>query len=133
MAHVVRARLTLLAQVNFASMKCVVALALALTAQAIEIDWRIPGAEQLPPVTVDPATDGETITFKWSFTHNVYEMPSAAAMDGGVGLRGPREPGGRRRGRDRLRALDIMFILGSRPAPERPSPFPLPRVSYRDV
>ena len=55
-------------------------LALALTAQAIEIDWRIPGAEQLPPVTVDPATD-ETITFKWSFTHNVYEMPSAAAMD----------------------------------------------------
>ena len=80
MAHVVRARLTLLAQVNFASMKCVVALALALTAKAIEIDWRIPGAEQLPPVTVDPATD-ETITFKWSFTHNVYEMPSEAAMN----------------------------------------------------
>ena len=36
MAHVVRARLTLLAQVNFASMKCVVALALAFTAQATE-------------------------------------------------------------------------------------------------
>ena len=82
MAHVVRARLTLLAQVNIASMKCVVALALALTAQAIEIDWRIPGAEQLPPVTVDPSNDvASTITFKWSFTHNVYEMPSEAAMN----------------------------------------------------
>jgi len=63
-------------------MKCVVALALALTAQAIEIDWRIPGAEQLPPVTVDPSNDvASTITFKWSFTHNVYEMPSEAAMN----------------------------------------------------
>ena len=61
-------------------MKCVVALALALTAQAVDIDWRIPGAEQLPPVTVDPATDA-TITFTWSFTHNVYEMPSEAAMN----------------------------------------------------
>ncbi len=78
MAHVVRARLTLLAQVNFASMKCVVALAFALTAQAIDIDWRIPGTNQLPPVTVDPATDA-TITFKWSGTHNVYEMPAGRA------------------------------------------------------
>ena len=61
-------------------MKCVVALALALTAQAVEIDWRIPGAEQLPPVTVDPAADGK-ITFKWNGFHNVYEMPSEAAMN----------------------------------------------------
>ena len=30
-------------------------------------------------MTVDPATDA-TITFKWSGFHNVYEMPSAAAM-----------------------------------------------------
>ena len=44
---------------------------------------------------------------------------------GGVGLRGPRGPGARRRGRGRLRALD-MFILGSRPAPESPSPFHYP-------
>ena len=61
-------------------MKSVVALALALTAQAIEIDWRVPGDEPLPPVTVDPATDA-TITFKWNGFHNVYEMPSEAAMN----------------------------------------------------
>ena len=78
MAHVVRARLTLLAQVNFASMKCVVALALAFTAQAIDIDWRIPVAQ--PSVTVDKATDA-TITFKWSGFHSVFELPSKAAMD----------------------------------------------------
>ena len=41
-------------------MKSVVALALALTAQAIDIDWRIPVAQ--PSVTVDKATDA-TITF----------------------------------------------------------------------
>jgi uncharacterized surface protein with fasciclin (FAS1) repeats len=61
-------------------MKSVVVLALALTAQAIEIDWRVPGDEPLPPVTVDPATDA-TITFKWNGFHNVYEMPSEAAMN----------------------------------------------------
>ena len=78
MAHLVRARLTRLAQVNFASMKCVVALALAFTAQAIDIDWRIPVAQ--PSVTVDKATDA-TITFKWSGFHSVFELPSKAAMD----------------------------------------------------
>merc|ERR1719420_1006354 len=65
-------------------MKCVVALALAFTAQAVDVDWRIPGGNQLPPVTVDPAADGaadETITFKWNGFHNVYEMPSEAAMN----------------------------------------------------
>ena len=64
-------------------MKCVVALALAFTAQASEatdVDWRIPGGNQLPPVTVDPAADGK-ITFKWNGFHNVYEMPSEAAMN----------------------------------------------------
>ena len=62
-------------------MKCVVALALAFTAQAAtDVDWRIPGGNQLPPVTVDPAADGK-ITFKWNGFHNVYEMPSEAAMN----------------------------------------------------
>ena len=61
-------------------MKCVVALALALTAQAIDIEWRIPVAQQ--SVTVDPSNDGaSTITFKWNGFHNVYEMPSEAAMN----------------------------------------------------
>ena len=82
MPRLVRARLTRLAQVNFASMKCVVALALVLTAQATDVDWRIPGGNQLPPVTVDPAAD--EITFKWNGFHNVYEMPSEAAMNASV-------------------------------------------------
>ena len=76
MPRLVRARLARLAQANFASMKCVVALALAFTARAraTDVDWRIPGGNQLPPVTVDPAADGK-ITFKWNGFHNVYEMP----------------------------------------------------------
>ena len=49
-----------------------------LTAQAIEIDWRIPGPP-LPPVTVDPATDA-TITFKWNgFNFVCHEMPSGGS------------------------------------------------------
>ena len=59
-------------------MKCVVALALALTAQAVDIDWKIPVAQ--PSVTVDKATDA-TITFKWNGFHSVFEVPSKAAMD----------------------------------------------------
>ena len=59
-------------------MKSVVALALALTAQAIDIDWRIPVAQ--PSVTVDKATDA-TITFKWNGFHSVFEVPSKAAID----------------------------------------------------
>ena len=85
MPRLVRARLARLAQANFASMKCVVALALAFTARAsaTDVDWRIPGGNQLPPVTVDPAADGK-ITFKWNGFHNVYEMPSEAAMNASV-------------------------------------------------
>ena len=59
-------------------MKCVVALALALTAQAVDINWKIPVAQ--PSVTVDKATDA-TITFKWNGFHSVFEVPSKAAMD----------------------------------------------------
>ena len=59
-------------------MKCVVALALALTAQAVDIDWKIPVAQ--PSVTVDKATDA-TITFKWNGFHSVFEVPCKAAMD----------------------------------------------------
>ena len=59
-------------------MKCVVALALALTAQAVDVDWKIPVAQ--PSVTVDKATDA-TITFKWNGFHSVFEVPSKAAMD----------------------------------------------------
>ena len=47
---------------------------------------------------------------------------------------GPREPGGRRRRRGSLEQCSRhMFILGSRPAPRRSLPVPLPRASYSDV
>ena len=51
---------------------------------------------------------------------------------GGVGLRGPREPGGRCRGRGRLRALDHVHTRES-PRSRKTLPFPLPRASYSDV
>ena len=61
MPRLVRARLTRLAQVNFASMKCVVALALAFTAQAVDVDWRIPGGNHgamTPPTINDDSVIG---------------------------------------------------------------------------
>jgi len=52
------------------------ALARAALAAEVEVDWRI----NLESTTLDVA-EGDTIVFKWSGVHDVFEMPSAAALE----------------------------------------------------
>ena len=52
------------------------ALLTAPTPAPVEIDWKIP----MDPQTMTVAA-GSTVTFTWSSTHNVYEVPDATALD----------------------------------------------------
>ena len=83
------------------------ALLTAPTPAPVEIDWKIP----MDPQTLSVSA-GTTVTFTWSSTHNVHEVPGATAFDNCDFSSGTEvaSTGGTNRGRGGARRADDQIL-----------------------